>query len=152
MGTVFSPVEVRVLPTKSTALLSSFNITRPTNVLPPTAILKEDTSSSDPSSEHDHQHKMKFHRGKHSNNNKRRKHKGQEMTPPSKPVMNRVSDDSVMVRWTVPPNTGYPIQFFKIQYKELNKKSSRWMTIDDDIPPHIHSYEVRDLKVGHSYR
>jgi len=74
------------------------------------------------------------------------------MTPPSKPVMNRISDDSIMVRWSVPANEGYPIQFFKVQYKEISKRNARWMTIDDDIPPHIHSYEVRDLKVGHAYR
>lgn len=57
-----------------------------------------------------------------------------------------------MIRWEVPPNSGYPIQFFKIQYKELNRKTSRWMTIDDDIPPHVQSYEVRDLRLGHAYR
>lgn len=74
------------------------------------------------------------------------------MTPPSKPTINRLSDDSVMIRWDVPPNSGYPIQFFKIQYKEVSKKSSRWMTIDDDIAPHINSYEVRDLRVGQAYR
>lgn len=75
-----------------------------------------------------------------------------DMTPPSKPTINRLSDDSVMIRWEVPPNSGYPIQFFKIQYKEVSRKNSRWMTIDDDIAPHINSYEVRDLRVGHAYR
>lgn len=74
------------------------------------------------------------------------------MTPPSKPTINRLSDESVMIRWEVPPNSGYPIQFFKIQYKELTRKTSRWMTIDEDIPPHVHSFEVRDLRVGHAYR
>ena len=58
-----------------------------------------------------------------------------------------------MVRWSVPENNGYPIQFFKIQYKDLSiKGNAGWMTIDDDIPPHIYSYEVGELMVGHAYK
>jgi hypothetical protein len=152
MGSVTSPAEVRVMPKQS--------IQRTNGILPPTAILKEDLDDEEGQDEEEllhpqqHHHHHKFHKGHGNGNGKRRKHggKGQEMTPPSKPVVNRVSDDSVMVRWTVPPNSGYPIQFFKIQYRDVSKRGSRWMTIDDDIPPHIHSYEVRDLKVGHVYK
>jgi len=75
-----------------------------------------------------------------------------DMIPPSRPTVNRISDHSVMARWTVADNGGYPIQFFKVQYKEVGKRRSKWMTIDDDIPPHIHSYEIRDLEVGHAYK
>lgn len=41
------------------------------------------------------------------------------MIPPTKPHITRLSDESVMVRWNVPPNDGLPIQFFKVQYREL---------------------------------
>ncbi|CAG7724534.1 unnamed protein product, partial [Allacma fusca] len=142
MGSVTSPAELKVLPKMITSMAND------------STDLDETVSSVTPPvtrhhhGENHHHKNIKFHRGKH----KRRKHKGQDMIPPSRPEMNRISDESVMIRWSVPPNSGYPIQFFKIQYKEVSKRNSRWMTIDDDIPPHIHSYEVRDLRVGHAYR
>jgi hypothetical protein len=146
MGTVTSPAELKVLPKQKTAMASDGANVKPSRTSLPPSPLPLEEDHDDHISNH---HKLtKFHGRKH----KKRKHKSQEMTPPSKPVMNRISDDSVMVRWTVPPNSGYPIQFFKVQYKEISKRSSRWMTIDEDIPPHIHSYEVKDLKVGHAYR
>jgi hypothetical protein len=74
------------------------------------------------------------------------------MIPPSRPNITRLSDESVMVRWSVPSDEGLPIQFFKVQYRDLNRRGSQWMTIDDDIPPHIRSYEVDTLKTDHSYR
>ncbi|GAB6024315.1 hypothetical protein CHUAL_009005 [Chamberlinius hualienensis] len=61
-------------------------------------------------------------------------------------------DESVMVRWDVPLNTGLSIQFFKVQYRVVAKHSSRWMTIDEDILPHIFSYEVPNLRTGQTYR
>lgn len=103
--------------------------------------------------------------------NKKRKHKpskrkiaknSAQMVPPSKPTISRMSDSSVMVRWTVPSNSGLPIQFFKVQYRELGpesqnesharSKSSRWKTTNDDIPPHRDTYEVHDLKPDHYYK
>jgi hypothetical protein len=76
-----------------------------------------------------------------------------EMTPPSKPMLNRVLEDSVMISWTVQPNNGFPIQFFKVQYKEIGgKENSSWNTIDTDIPPYIYSYEVQDLILSNTYR
>lgn len=158
-GSVYSPAEVRVMPKQSTKMATPLQVLESGkqnggDVFPPTSILKEDLDDDDQEEiiHPQHHHHHKFH-NKHGGK-RGRKHggKGQEMTPPSKPVVNRVSDDSVMVRWIVPPNSGYPIQFFKIQYRDVSKRGSRWMTIDDDIPPHIHSYEVRDLKVGHVYK
>lgn len=94
------------------------------------------------------------------------KHKGPknaaQMVPPSKPTISRVSDNSVMVRWSVPTNNGLPIQFFKVQYRELGpenqnesharSKNSRWKTTNDDIPPHRDTYEVRELKSNYYYK
>ena len=44
------------------------------------------------------------------------------LVPPNQPNVTRLSDVSVMVRWSVPENTGLPIQFFKVQYRELGQK------------------------------
>lgn len=98
-----------------------------------------------------------------------RKHKGggkggtaQMMIPPTKPNISRLNDEAVVVRWNVPPNKGLPIQFFKVQYRELGPanpnesyargKGSRWRTIEADIPPHISSYEVSGLKPDYYYK
>lgn len=74
------------------------------------------------------------------------------MIPPTRPNVTRLTDESVMVRWSVPPNEGLPIEFFKVQFKEADKRGSRWKTIDEDIPAHICSYEVTGLKAGQTYR
>lgn len=80
------------------------------------------------------------------------------MIPPSKPMITRLSDESVMVIWSVPENDGLPIQFFKVQYRELgmasqmNSKASRWKTANADIIPHLRSYQVDNLKPDHIYR
>lgn len=95
------------------------------------------------------------------------------MIPPSRPNITRLSDSSVMVRWGVPLNDGLPIQFFKVQYREMTRngngrrrgggsgarsrgpspgKGSRWMTNNEDIAPHIRSYEVNGLLTDHTYR
>lgn len=74
------------------------------------------------------------------------------MIPPTRPEVTKLSDESVMVRWDVPPNSGLPISFFKVQYKDITKQNSHWMTIDEDIAPHILSYEVPNLRTGHVYR
>lgn len=84
------------------------------------------------------------------------------MMPPSKPIITRLSDESVMVRWSVPENDGLPIQFFKVQYRELGSpssqtnpsrnKGSRWKTTNADIIPHLRSYQVDNLKPDHIYR
>jgi len=61
-----------------------------------------------------------------------------------------------MVRWTVPQNDGLPIQFFKVQYRELgqktNGKQAKWMTSNTEIPNHVRSFEVTDLQPEHTYR
>lgn len=79
------------------------------------------------------------------------------MIPPSKPSVTRLSDESAMVRWTVSSDDGLPIKFFKVQYRLIaNENGSMarrtWMTCSDDIPPHLRSYEVLDLKPDHFYR
>lgn len=76
--------------------------------------------------------------------------------PPNQPIVTRLSDVSVMVRWSVPDNKGLPIQFFKVQYRELgqkmNGKSGKWMTANTEIPNHVRSFEVTDLQPDHIYR
>lgn len=79
------------------------------------------------------------------------------MIPPSRPSVTRLSDESVMVRWSVPSNEGLVIQFFKIQYRMLGDPAkkiarSQWMTANEDIPPNLRSYEVENLKPDHFYR
>ncbi|XP_017787344.1 PREDICTED: interference hedgehog-like isoform X2 [Nicrophorus vespilloides] len=91
---------------------------------------------------------------KRGKNNKKLKHKGTaEMIPPGRPIISRLNDESVVVRWFVPTNDGLPIQFFKVQYKELGPgKRSKWKTTNNDIAPNIRSYEVNNLKPEHTYK
>lgn len=80
-----------------------------------------------------------------------RKHKA-VMIPPSRPNVTRLSDESVMVSWSN-DNHGLPIQFFKVQYKEVSNSSSvQWNTANQDIPAHIHSYEIDGLTPGKYYK
>ena len=78
------------------------------------------------------------------------------MVPPNQPNITRLSDISVMVRWSVPENHGLPILFFKVQYRELgqkpNSKQAKWMTANTEIPSHIRSFEISDLQPDHTYR
>ncbi|XP_055374768.1 interference hedgehog isoform X2 [Condylostylus longicornis] len=77
---------------------------------------------------------------------KKKKHKSPTMIPPNKPSVSRLSDDSVMLRWSVPKNDGLEITFFKVQYKMLDrsKTTSRgnWETTNEEI-----SFGKRDNKV-----
>ncbi|XP_037785347.1 interference hedgehog-like isoform X2 [Penaeus monodon] len=85
----------------------------------------------------------------------RKKGKKGLMVPPSRPNMTKVSDESVMVTWDVHNTTGLPILFYKVQYKEVGNRGnrgSRWMTVDEDILPHINSYEVTGLHTGRVYK
>lgn len=74
--------------------------------------------------------------------------------------MTRLSDRSVMVRWHVTPNNGLPISFFKVQHREMDGNETgksrsggnRWMTSNEDIPPHIRSYEVDRLETNRYYK
>lgn len=111
-----------------------------------TVISNHNTSNSSLPDEKPHKHK-------HAEKGKKgRKHKGVKMVPPTRPFITRLSEDSVMVRWDVPSNDGLPIQFFKVQYKEVGTKKDIWNTIDDDIAAHIFSYAVTGLKAGGKYR
>lgn len=78
------------------------------------------------------------------------------LVPPDQPNVTRLSDVSVMVRWSVPENKGLPIQFFKVQYREIgpkmNGKQAKWMTANSEIPNHVRSFEVTDLQPDHTYR
>ncbi|GAB6027209.1 hypothetical protein CHUAL_013962 [Chamberlinius hualienensis] len=73
------------------------------------------------------------------------------MIPPTRPELMKLSDESLMVLWDVPLNIGLCIQFFKVQHLLVAKHSSRWMTIYEDIFPHIFSYEVPNLRTEMTY-
>lgn len=80
------------------------------------------------------------------------------MIPPSRPSVTRLSDEKVMVRWTVPQSReGLSIEFYKLQYRQLGDKAkkvqrSQWMTSNEDIDSHVRMYEVDNLKPDHYYR
>ncbi|OXU22478.1 hypothetical protein TSAR_005968 [Trichomalopsis sarcophagae] len=96
--------------------------------------------------------------GRRRGKNGKRKDSGMldVMVPPNQPNVTRLSDVSVMVRWSVPENHGLPISFFKVQYRELgqkpNSKQAKWMTHNTEIPSHVRSFEVPDLQPDHTYR
>ncbi|EFN82287.1 interference hedgehog isoform X1 [Harpegnathos saltator] len=94
--------------------------------------------------------------GRRRNKEGKRKGTGAVLVPPDQPNVTRLSDTSVMVRWSVPDNKGLPIQFFKVQYRELaqkaNGKQAKWMTANTEIPNHVRSFEVPDLQPGYTYR
>lgn len=71
------------------------------------------------------------------------------MVPPSQPNVTRLTENSVMVRWNVPPNDGLQIRFFKLQYKEVG--STSWNTSSDDIQMYIRCYQVDKLSPDHDY-
>lgn len=71
-----------------------------------------------------------------------------EMVPPSQPNVTRLTENSVMVRWFVPPNDGLQIRFFKLQYKQVG---GSWNTSSDDIQMHIRCYQVDKLLPDHDY-
>ncbi|VVD05217.1 unnamed protein product [Leptidea sinapis] len=57
-----------------------------------------------------------------------------------------------MISWTH-SNHGLPIQFYKVQYREVTNSSSvQWRTANNDILAYIHSYEIEGLdnKMGRS--
>ncbi|CAH1962264.1 unnamed protein product [Acanthoscelides obtectus] len=97
------------------------------------------------------------HRGK---SNVARKHnKSLKIIPPSKPTVSRLNDESVVVRWSIPHNTGMGVQFFKVQYRELgshnshNKsKNGNWRTMNAEIPANIRDFDVTGLRPDHVYR
>lgn len=82
----------------------------------------------------------------------------------SKPNITRLNDESVMVKWSVVPSStdgSLPIQFFKVQYMMVpsdmqrhkgQKSNEDWITLNEDIPPHLRSYEIHHLKLDHHYK
>lgn len=90
--------------------------------------------------------------GKRKEGHKRKKSKGVKLVLPSRPEVSRLSESSVMVRWSVPHNDGLPISFFKVQYRDASATHSHWRTVEEDVPPHIHSHAITGLKAGGRYR
>lgn len=72
---------------------------------------------------------------------------------PSRPIVSRLSDDSVIVRWSIPEGSDKTqIDFFKVQYKDLDEEGSFWRTADDEILPHMQSYIINGLSLGSNYK
>jgi Fibronectin type III domain len=66
-----------------------------------------------------------------------------------------------MVKWSVLQSSSsdgsLPIQFFKVQYmlipaESQHRKNEDWITLSEDIPPHLRSYEIQNLKADHHYK
>ena len=70
------------------------------------------------------------------------------MVPPTAPMVSQLSDMSVKLEWSVPPNDGLQIVFFRVQYKLVKPKKSQWKTEDMEIPGDQLVYEVSNLKSG----
>lgn len=76
----------------------------------------------------------------------------------SKPNITILNDESVMVKWSVSssPNEGsLPINFFKVQYMPTSSNfhgHKDWMTLNEDIPSHLRSYEIHNLKMNQTYK
>ncbi|XP_060531354.1 interference hedgehog-like isoform X2 [Cylas formicarius] len=108
-----------------------------------------------PSRPHQRHHRKPQGTKKPSKHNKTPK-----LVPPNKPTITRLNDETVVVRWNVPSNDGLPIQFFKVQYKEIgpanprhgHSQSKEWKTTNIDIPPNIKAYDVFGLKSDHIYK
>ncbi|CAG0883608.1 unnamed protein product [Darwinula stevensoni] len=77
------------------------------------------------------------------------------LIPPSQPKVIQISNDSVMLYWTLPSppenSTSLPVTFFKIQWREISP-GTKWNTMDDEIPPHADSYAVPNLEAGKAYK
>ena len=75
-----------------------------------------------------------------------------DMALPPQPTVSLLSSTSARVSWSLPPSSGLPIVFIKIQYRELNSRRKNlpvlWNTVEDDIPPSTTSYVVKKLKTG----
>ena len=84
------------------------------------------------------------------------RHKNEkELVAPSAPNVTQLSEDSVIVTWSL-PNTSQQVNFFKVQYRDLGKlgenHKSDWYTLDGEILSTIRSYEIPGLLEEHAYR
>ncbi|KAJ6222763.1 hypothetical protein RDWZM_001308 [Blomia tropicalis] len=112
--------------------------------------LDESAAHEEANGNHHHHH---HHHNNHKGQNKKGKHsKNAKLIPPHNPIVNKINDDSVMVRWTVPKNSGVPISFFKLQYQQRGNTNGEVITIDEDIPAHIFAYQVGGLMGNTKYR
>ncbi|WAR13001.1 IHOG-like protein [Mya arenaria] len=84
-----------------------------------------------------------------------------KLVPPSIPEVKQLSDQSVMLNWTVPENKGPEIAFFRVQYKwllsmskdsKLKDNDNRWKTPDVEINSHVRQFEVSGLKSRGTYK
>ena len=88
----------------------------------------------------------------------RNRGKPPKLVPPSAPNVTQLSEDSVIVTWSMPNNTNtkQEVMFFKVQYRDLGKIGDRhksdWYTLDGEIAPSIRSYEIPGLLEHHAYR
>lgn len=68
-----------------------------------------------------------------------------KMVPPSAPDVSQLSDTSVKLNWTVAQNDGLKIVFFRVQYRVIKPKRTRWQTDETEIPGDRRQYEVKNL-------
>ncbi|XP_052749584.1 interference hedgehog-like isoform X2 [Galleria mellonella] len=86
-------------------------------------------------------------------NKKHRKRKPPTLVPPSRPNITRFSDDSVILSWSH-QNIGLPVEFYKIQYREVTNSSNGndWQTDNTRISHFTHSYQIDGLTPNTYYK
>ncbi|XP_059062866.1 interference hedgehog-like [Achroia grisella] len=86
-------------------------------------------------------------------NKKHRKRRPPTLVPPSRPNITRFSDDSVILSWSH-QNIGLPVEFYKIQYREVTNSSNGndWQTDNTRISHFTHSYQIDGLVPNTYYK
>ncbi|XP_022122531.2 interference hedgehog [Pieris rapae] len=112
----------------------------------PVQISEQDYTADIPKSMHIPSQPPKKHNRKNSRKNKA------VLIAPTRPNVTRLSDESVMVSWTHSKH-GLPIQFFKVQYREVTNSSNvNWKTATDDIKSSTNSYDIGGLVPDKYYK
>lgn len=68
---------------------------------------------------------------------------------PDRPTVSMATETSAYVTWIPRGNRGFPIQWFRVEYRKLRKGwDNGWDVAVENIPPSRLSVEVADLEKG----
>ena len=72
------------------------------------------------------------------------------LKPPSQPEVTPLTDTSVLIKWKVSGKSSYPIELFRIQYREIKQRgaSGSWQTAEGDIQAKAREYTLEGLQAG----